>query len=126
MKRRLARPLHSLLLLLGLAGLPVATCFMRDAAQARSSVLHVLVSFLVLMVVFRLIGKRELSHLPPFELVTLMLIPEILSNTVQGQSTLLQSLAGLSTVVLLVVLTSTLSQRFEKVRALVESSPTLL
>ncbi len=126
MTRRLVRPLRSALLLIGFSCLPVATLFMRHAEQARDSVLHVLISFSVLMLVFRVIGKRELSQLSPFELVTLMLIPEILSNTVQGESSLLQSLAGLSTVVLLVVLTSTLSQRFEKVQTLVEASPTML
>lgn len=113
-------------MLLGLAILPVTCLFVLREGPARASVLHVLVSFVVLMLAFRVIGKRELSRLSPFELVTLMLIPEILSNTVQGQSTLLQSLAGLSTVLLLVVLTSSLSQRFAKLQTVLESPPVLL
>jgi len=94
--------------------------------QARSSVAHVLATFVVLTFAFRLIGKRELSRLSPFELVTLMLIPEILSNAVQGQGSMLTGLAGLSTVLLLVLGTSLLAQRFPRVHTVIESSPTVL
>lgn len=126
MRRRLVRPARSVLLLLGFGCLPVASLCLLSDGPTRASVLHVLVTFAVLMLAFRVIGKRELSSLSPFELVTLMLIPEILSNAVQGQSSLLQGLAGLSTVLLLVVLTSLLSQRFVRLQSVFESPPTLL
>jgi uncharacterized membrane protein YcaP (DUF421 family) len=94
--------------------------------EARGSVVHVAICFAVLMLAFRLMGKRELGRLSPFELVTLMLIPEILSNSVQGQGSLLSSLAGLSTIFLLVFTTSVLAQRFSRVQRVLESEPTLL
>ena len=78
------------------------------------------------MFAFRVIGKRELGRLSPFELVTLMLIPEILSNTVQGEATLLQGLAGLCTVLLLVVVSSLVAHRFPAAQRVLESSPALL
>jgi uncharacterized membrane protein YcaP (DUF421 family) len=72
------------------------------------------------------LGKRELSRLSPFELVTLMLIPEILSNSVHGEASLLTALSGLATMLLLVLVTSSLSQRFARVKEALESSPTVL
>jgi uncharacterized membrane protein YcaP (DUF421 family) len=119
-------PLRPLLILLALLLLPAAALSNRLDAQARASVLHVLLSFGVLMLAFRLIGKRELSRLSPFELVTLMLIPEIMSNSVQGQGAVLTSLAGLCTVLFLVVSVSVLSQRFPAVQKLLEAEPTVL
>lgn len=94
--------------------------------QARLSVLHVAVVFGVLMCVFRVIGKRELSRLSPFEFVTLMLVPELVSEVVQGKGELSASLVGLSTLFFLVLMTSMLSHRFRSFQSLIEPSPTVL
>jgi uncharacterized membrane protein YcaP (DUF421 family) len=126
MPRRVVQPFRHLALLAGLAAVPIAIVLSGRDDKAQSSVLHVVVSFIVLMLAFRLIGKRELGRLSPFELVTLMLIPEILSNTVQGESSLFQGLAGLCTILMLVLTTSLLSQRFPAVQDAVEASPRVL
>lgn len=126
MPRRIVEPAKLLALLVGLGGLPLLLLFTTDDDVTRNSVFHVVVSFVVLMLAFRLLGKRELSRLSPFELVTLMLIPEILSNSVQGQGSMLTGLAGLSAVLFLVLASSALSQRFQAVQKLMEASPTLL
>ena len=126
MPRRVVQPLRHLALLAGLVAAPTAIILSGRDDKAQSSVLHVLVSFIVLMLAFRLIGKRELGRLSPFELVTLMLIPEILSNTVQGESSLLQGLAGLCTILMLVLTTSLLSQRFPAVQGALEAAPRVL
>jgi uncharacterized membrane protein YcaP (DUF421 family) len=94
--------------------------------EALDRVLRVLLVFVTLLVVFRLIGKRELSKLSPFELVTLMLIPEVLSNAVQSEGSLVHALTGLSTLFLLVLVTSVLAHRFERFERMVEPGPTLL
>src|SRR6187455_326195 len=104
--RRFIAPLRVFGLLIGLSALPLLAVAGGLDARARSSVCQVGITFIALMFAFRVIGKRELGRLSPFELVTLMLIPEILSNTVQGEATLLQGLAGLCTVLLLVVVSS--------------------
>jgi len=122
----MVQPVRHLALLVGLAAAPIAIVLSGRDDKAQSSVVHVLISFVVLMLAFRLIGKRELGRLSPFELVTLMLIPEILSNTVQGESSLLQGLAGLCTILILVLATSLLSQRFPAVQEAVEASPRVL
>lgn len=117
----------ALALVVALAALPLAVLVRGESEpQAKGSVLHVALSFLVLSVAFRVIGKRELGRLSPFELVTLMLIPETLSNSVQGQGSLVGSLAGLCTILLLVVATSILSQHFPRLKDVLESPPTVL
>lgn len=126
MRRRWSRPGQLLLTLGALCALPLIAAFGAFGDQARLSVAHVAATYGVLILAFRLMGKRELSQLSPFELVTLMLIPEILSNSVQGQGGLLTSIAGLSAILLLVVATSALSHRFPAVERVLEASPTLL
>lgn len=89
-------------------------------------VLRIALAYLFLMVVFRLIGKRELSELTPFELVTLMLIPETLSNALARSASLTHGLTSASTLFLLVIATSVLAHRFRAVEKVVESEPTYL
>jgi uncharacterized membrane protein YcaP (DUF421 family) len=126
MPRNIVEPTRMLLLLVGLAILPSWAVVTDPDNTARASVLHVAIGFLVLLAAFRLLGKRELGRLSPFELVTLMLIPEILSNAMQGEAELLPSLAGLCAILFLVLLSSVLSQRFEGVQKVLEADPTLL
>lgn len=126
LKRRFVAPGRALSLVLVLAALPVVAVAGHLEKEARSSVLHVLLAFAVLTLAFRLMGKRELSRLSPFELVTLMLIPEILSNSLQGQGSVVTALAGLCTILLLVLGTSLLSQRFPRVKDALEAPPTVL
>lgn len=126
LQRRVATPGRVVALVLFFALLPASVLAGAVSDEARGSVVHVAICFAVLMLAFRLMGKRELSRLSPFEFVTLMLIPEILSNSLQGQGSLLSSLAGLSTIFLLVFATSLLSQRFSSVQRVLESEPTLL
>lgn len=126
LRRRIARPAVLAALVLALAALPIFAAAGLVDQNAQNSVLHIAVSFAALLLAFRVIGKRELGRLSPFELVTLMLIPEILSNTVQGQGALVTALAGLSTILLLVLVVSVLAQRFELVQKALESEPTLL
>jgi hypothetical protein len=124
--RRFAEPLKVGATLVVLAALPAAAFAGLLDGKARGSVVHVAASFAVLTLAFRVIGKRELGRLSPFELVTLMLIPEILSSALQGEGSLFTSIAGLSMILLLVLLTSVLSQRFPAVQQALEPSPTVL
>jgi uncharacterized membrane protein YcaP (DUF421 family) len=125
LKRRSSDP-RALGIMLVLAALPAWALVGRLNDEAQLAVIQVLIGFAVLMVVFRLIGKRELSRMSPFELVTLMLIPEILSSAVQGQGSIVPGLAALCTVLILVLATSLLVHRFPRVQSVVEAEPTLL
>lgn len=88
--------------------------------------LRVAFVFLALLFAFRILGKRELGRLSPFELVTLMLVPEVLSSAMQGEGSMLNGLVGVSTLLAMVVITSVLAHRFEKVELAVEAPPTVL
>src|SRR5687767_14955196 len=91
MKRRLGDPGQLVLALVMLAVVPIVALVGTLGDQARTSVIHVAATYAILILGFRLLGKRELSQFSPFELVTLMLIPEILSSALQGEGSLLTS-----------------------------------
>ncbi len=112
--------------LLAFAAALTLALFDEVSTQAKLAVVHVAIIFGVLLCVFRVIGKRELSRLSPFEFVTLMLVPEIVSEVVQGSGQLSAALVGLSSLMFLVLLTSILSHRFAIFQKLVEAQPTIL
>lgn len=87
---------------------------------------RIAVIYVFLTVAFRLIGKRELSTLSPLELITLMLIPEIASGTLNGESPLMSALVAISVLLLLVFLLSLLKARFEVVEHAIEPQPRVL
>jgi uncharacterized membrane protein YcaP (DUF421 family) len=91
------------------------------------TILHIAVLYVFLLACFRLMGKRELAQMSPFELVTLMMIPEIVSQALnRDDHSMTNAMLGISTLFLLVVATSLLKHRFEKFERVVDSAPTLL
>ncbi len=83
--------------------------------------------YLFLLVIFRLLGKRELSQLSPFEFVVLILLPEILTDGMTaGDHSLTTATVGSATLLLLVFLTSVLSHRFRWFEDLTEGESTVL
>lgn len=90
-------------------------------------VLRITFVYLVLTVAFRVLGKRELSQLSPFELVMLLLIAEIVSPSLTaGDESLTAAMFGVATLLCLAVLHSVLTYRFKGLRSLSEAPPTLL
>jgi uncharacterized membrane protein YcaP (DUF421 family) len=90
-------------------------------------VLRVTVIFLFVMIGLRLLGKREFGQLSPFELVTLLLIPEIASQSLVGTDfSMVGALVGLSTLFLLVFLTSVITHKSRRAQRIVASQPTVL
>jgi uncharacterized membrane protein YcaP (DUF421 family) len=109
-------------LLVGVFGAGVAN----DVERALMSLGRIAAIYLFLIAAFRLIGKRELSALSPLELITLMLIPEIASGTLNGEAPVLQALVGISALLLLVFGVSILTARFSTVARLTEAPPRVL
>jgi uncharacterized membrane protein YcaP (DUF421 family) len=90
-------------------------------------VFRIVFVYLLLMVLFRLMGKRELSEMSPFELVTLLLIPEIFSAALaRDDTTLTHATIAVATLLALVFVTSVLTYRFPKLERVVEGEPTVL
>lgn len=91
------------------------------------TVLRIAVAYVVIMVGFRIMGKRELSQLSPFELVTLLLIPEIFAQAMVGEDfSMVNAIIGFTTLLALVFLTSVLAHVSRRFSALVESAPAVL
>jgi uncharacterized membrane protein YcaP (DUF421 family) len=90
-------------------------------------VVRVTVVYLFLMVGLRVIGKREFGQLTPFELVTLLLIPEIVTDALTGPDhSVTAAIIGVTTLLTLVFLLSLFAYRFPPFGRLTEGKPALL
>lgn len=85
------------------------------------TVIRIVIVYIAIVAGLRILGKREFGQLSPVELVTLLLIPEIVAPVLNQENTsLTNGLVGISTLFALVFLTSAvmhLSKRFEAVIA---------
>lgn len=98
-----------------------------ESGAARESIWRVTFVYVFLMVAFRLSGKREVGQMSPFELVTLLLIPEIFSSAVnRSDDSIGLATTGVATLFLLVFLTGVLTFRSQKAEDLIEGKPTVL
>jgi uncharacterized membrane protein YcaP (DUF421 family) len=90
-------------------------------------VLRTVVVFVLVFVITRVVGRRELSSMEPFDLILLVVIGDLVQ---QGVTQSDYSLTGAATVVvtiaLLVVATGWLSFRFRRLRPVLEGDPILL
>jgi uncharacterized membrane protein YcaP (DUF421 family) len=90
-------------------------------------VLRIAFIYLFLLVALRLMGKREFSQLSPFELVTLLIIPEILTESLHmGEASLTSAFVGVATLLTLVFLTSLLAYRIPRLGRITEGEPVVL
>lgn len=90
-------------------------------------VLRVTVAYFFVLIALRLMGKREFGELSPLELITLLLIPELLSDAMQiGDQSIVRALAGVSTVLLLVFVSATVAHMSPTVEEAIEGTPAVL
>lgn len=90
-------------------------------------VVRVLVIYVFILVGLRLLGKREFGQLSPVELVTLLIIPEIVSQALTNEDrSVTGALIGTSTLLLLVFLTSTLVHLSKRADEVIGGIPTVL
>lgn len=91
------------------------------------TVIRISIIYMVILIGLRFLGKRELSQMTPLELVTLMLIPEIVSQSMIGEDfSLTNGVIGITTVFSLVFLISLLKQKVVGVERIIEGTPSLL
>lgn len=91
------------------------------------TVLRVAFFYVFILVVLRIVGKRELSQLSPFELIMLLLIPELVAQAlVRDDFSMTNAVIAVATLMALVFVTSALVYRFRRFGALVEGKPSLL
>jgi uncharacterized membrane protein YcaP (DUF421 family) len=90
-------------------------------------VLRTILAFLLILVVTRVVGRRELSSMEPFDLILLVVIGDLVQQGVtQSDYSLTGATIVLVTMAVLVVATAWLSFRFARLRPLLEGEPTLL
>ncbi len=91
------------------------------------TVWRVAVVYLFLMVSLRTIGKRDIGQLAPFDLVVLLLIPELVAAALVGEDySLTNAFIGVSTLLLLVFLTSVITYLNRDIDRIVDGRPTVL
>jgi len=91
------------------------------------TVLRVVIIYAVILLGLRVLGKREFGELSPLELITLILIPDLVSQgVVRSDYSLTNSIIAVTTLFSLVFLVSLLSHRFGRVEKWIDGEPTLL
>lgn len=91
------------------------------------TVIRVIVIYLFLMFGLRVLGKREFGQLSPLELVSLLLIPELVSSALQSEDfSIVDAIVGVSTLLALTVLTSIAQHLSKKAETVIAGEPTVL
>ena len=90
-------------------------------------VIRATIVYVVILLFTRVLGRRELSSLQPFDLILLVVIGDLVQQGVtQSDYSLTGATTVLVTMAVLVVATAWLSFRFARLRPLLEGEPTLL
>ena len=90
-------------------------------------VLRTIFAFLLILVITRAVGRRELSSMEPFDLILLVVTGDLVQQGVtQSDYSLTGATTVLVTMAVLVVATAWLSFRFARLRPILEGEPTLL
>lgn len=91
------------------------------------TVLRVVVMYGVILAGLRVLGKREFGEFSPLELITLLLIPDLVSQgVVRADYSLTNSVIAIATLFSLVWAVSLLTHRFKRLEKFVDGEPTLL
>lgn len=95
--------------------------------QAMRTVLRIAFIYVFLMLALRTMGKRELSKMSAFELVMLLLIPELFSQAAIGEdSSMTNAVVATATLLTLVLITSVGSHLSSRAHNLISGTPTVL
>ena len=90
-------------------------------------VLRGIVVFIFLMVLTRVIGRRELSSLQPFDLILLIILGDaVQQGLTQDDYSLTGALLAVGTIALCQVLVSFLSYKFPRTRKVIEGTPIIV
>jgi uncharacterized membrane protein YcaP (DUF421 family) len=91
------------------------------------TVLRVLFVYVLVWACFRVLGKRELTQMSPFELVTLLFIPQLFSRALTRQDySMTNAVIGSTTLFTLVFITSAASYRLRWFSRIVQAGPRVL
>jgi uncharacterized membrane protein YcaP (DUF421 family) len=90
-------------------------------------VLRAAAAFAFLVVLTRIVGRRELGSLEPFDLILLVVIGDMVQQGVtQSDMSVTGALLAISTIGLLTILVSWMNFRFRRLRTVFEGEPLVL
>src|ERR1700710_2278301 len=90
-------------------------------------VLRTVFAFVLILVITRAVGRRELSSMEPFDLILLVVVGDLIQQGVtQSDYSLTGTLIVLSVIALMTFLTSYVSFRFPWARTKLEGEPVVL
>jgi uncharacterized membrane protein YcaP (DUF421 family) len=90
-------------------------------------VLRAIVIFVLLYVLMRAIGRRELSALEPFDLILLIVVGDLVQQGLtQDDYSLTGALLAIGTISMLVLAVSFLNFRFPRLRPLLDGEPIVI
>ena len=90
-------------------------------------VLRTLVAFFLILLLTRIIGRRELNSMEPFDIILLVVIGDLIQNGVtQSDYSVTGALIVISTITLLTVFVSFVNWRFRRLRSVLEGQPVVL
>jgi uncharacterized membrane protein YcaP (DUF421 family) len=90
-------------------------------------VIRATVVFLFIYLVTRVAGKRELSSMEPFDLILLVVMGDLVQQSVtQSDYSVTGALIVISTILLLTVFVSWVNWRFRSMRSVLEGQPVVL
>lgn len=91
------------------------------------TVIRVVIIYIFIVIGLRVVGKREFGQLPPLELVTLLIIPELVSQAlVREDYSLTNAMIAVTMLIGCVYLSSLLQYSSKTVDRAVNSSPTVV
>lgn len=91
------------------------------------TVSRVVIIYIFIVAALRVVGKREFSQLSPLELVTLLIIPELVSQALTHEDySLLNALIGSATLIVLVYFSSLLQFHSKPLERAINSQPSIL
>lgn len=91
------------------------------------TVIRVILIYLAILFGLRILGKREFGQLSPLELITLLLIPELVAQAVVREDfSLTNAMIALTTLFSLVFITSLLRYKFLYIEKVISGEPSVL
>ena len=101
--------------------------FLIPGVSVIEKIVRCLIVYAFLIVVFRVMGKRQLGQMTAFDLVVLLIISELVQNAmVGGDNSVTGGLISVATLVLLNAGVAWATYRFKAAERLVEHAPTIL
>lgn len=90
-------------------------------------VVRTIILYSFLLIIMRLMGKRQLGQLEPFDLVTALMISELAALPMEdNRMPLISSMIPIATLVILQIITSIIQLKSEKARTLLNGEPSIL